>query len=725
MRISKIILLFLTWFLLVSMASAQSQNSVLRGRLIENPENPLAGVNVYLEGTVLGTASDDNGYFEVRRIPSGTYRLRFSMIGYANIDTLIRITQPEIDIGTITMLPVALQTSTIVVTAGKYDQSIQDVPMSVSTVSAREIQTRNSVTIDDALRYVSGITMNSDQVNIRGSNGYSYGVGSRVMMLVDGIPYITGDTQGIIFSALPMNQIDRLEILKGAGSSLYGSNALGGVINIITKPVTEQAELYMKLYGGMYNDPYHEQWKWSDKKRFSSGLRLGYSQKFDRTGLRLDFSRDEDDSDRKNDWSRTYNAGGKFEFDLSSFDRLTIAGNYMDTKRENFLYWKNLSYALEPPDDQLGERVHTQRYFLSSIYRKIFGKREFLKAHAIWYNNFFDDDVGPQGNRSNSDFMNVEVQYNHQIGDHYLVAGVTPSYSKVTSNIFGDRTGYNFAAYLQDEITLSEFFTGTAGARLDYYDIDELGSDQRINPKIGLIYKLQQGSVLRFSAGTGFRAPSMAEAFTSTAAGGLIVEPNPDLKPEYSFSGEVGWNQVIDEDTYSQIAFFYNYYWDLIEGGFQPTTGNIRFDNITEARVLGIELNLNWQVVANLLVINAGYTYVNARDVLTKDILKYRPRHLFYFNGKLSWFGFDLGVDYRFISRFDTIDKTFALIITDAEERVAAHIVDLRISRKIDMTFFPVEISFQINNLLQYNYVDVIGTIAPIRNYVITLETTY
>jgi len=724
-------LLVVVWFIFGLLGFARSQNAVLAGRLLEDPASPLAGVNIYLEGTVLGAASDDNGLFVIRGVPFGQYRLRFSMIGYANYDTLIQVAQTLIDIGSVTLRPVALQASPIVVTAGKYDQYIQDVPMSVSTVSAREINFRNSVSIDDALKYVSGITMNADQVNIRGSNGYSYGVGSRVMMLIDGIPYITGDTQGLIYNALPMNRIERLEILKGAGSSLYGSNAIGGVINVITKPVSEQAEMNLKLYGGWYDDPHYDQWKWSDQSRFKNGIRVDYGQRFDRIGLRLDFSRDEDDSYRKNDWSMRYNAGGKLEFDPSPFDRITVSGNFMDTKRENFLYWKNLTFALEPDDDQLGERVHTQRYFISSIYRRIFGEREFLKANVIWYKNRFDDDVGGgEGNHSRSDFLNLEVQYNHQFGVHYLVSGITPSYSKVASNLFGDREGYNFAVYLQDEVKFSDLVAATLGARLDYFNIDELGSDQRVNPKFGMTYKPYDDTVLRFSAGTGFRAPSMAEAFTSTAAGGLIVEPNPDLKAERSFSGEIGWNQLLEWQMYFQLALFYNYYWDLIEGGFQKTTGNIRFENITEARVYGLEINHNWKVIGETLTFNTGYTYVNASelDTLTgkfDQYLKYRPRHVLYLTAKSAVFGFELGLDYRYMSRFDAIDETFALIIPDAEERVAAHLVDLRIARRIDLDLLTLELSLQVNNLLQYNYVDVIGTIAPIRNYILTLETVY
>ena len=122
-------------------------------------------------------------------------------------------------------------------------------------MDAAEIRQRNSTSLDDALRYVRGVNMTGTQVNIRGSSGYSLGAGSRVLMLLDGIPFFAGDTGELNFEAIPMGQVDRIEVVKGASSALYGSNALGGVINIITKPIPETPETIVRTYGGMYNRP--------------------------------------------------------------------------------------------------------------------------------------------------------------------------------------------------------------------------------------------------------------------------------------------------------------------------------------------------------------------------------------------------------------------------------------------------------------------------------------
>ena len=704
-----------------------AQTASIQGQVVDRFKKPLSDANIYLAGTILGSASDEGGNFKINRVPAGQFILKFSMIGYKQKDTTLTIkTGVSVDLGLIFLEETALQSQPIVVTASKYEQNIQDIPLSISIVTAQEINYRNTTKIDEALKYVSGVNMNRDQVNIRGSNGYSYGVGSRVMLLIDGIPYITGETQGLMFESIPVNQIERMEIQKGAGSALYGSNALGGVINILTKPIREEPEVNIRFYGGLYDSPYYEQWKWSEKSRFLHGLHLNYSRKINDFGFSLGASKDENDSHRKNDWSRRYNFSTKLEYDISPFSRFMISGNYMDQRRENFLYWKNLDNALLPADDQIGERVEAMRYHISTTYRQVFTNEQYYKISAIWYHNRFKDNIGPDGNESKSDYINMDFQYNIKLFNHFLTFGFSPTYNRVSSDIFGSRNGYDLAAYFQDEINLSEIWQLSAGVRYDFFNMEELESDQSINPKIGIVAKPYSGSALRASLGSGFRAPSMAEAFTSTAAGGLIVKPNPNLKPETSVSSEIGWNQFYGTSLYTDVAVFYNYFRDLIEGEFVEneniTEYYIQFNNVTEARVFGMEINLNWQILADRLYYHFGYTYTNSRDDSLKTDLKYRPRHIFYTDAKLRIASFLIGADYRFLSRYENIDEAFEDIIKNYEERVAIHVVDIRFSKDLRIGDIPIQLTFQINNLLQYNYVDVIGTIAPIRNYVITLE---
>ncbi|HGY57103.1 MAG TPA: TonB-dependent receptor [Caldithrix abyssi] len=717
-RIHKFSATLLTVLLLYLQLPAAA--GTVQGRLLDENDQPVAGANIYIEGTVLGAASSLDGSFTISGVPAGQFRLVISMVGYQEQSLKIKITEGQkLDLQTIVLKSVPLKSQPIVVTAGKYEQKVENVPVSISSVSRMEIEARNSITIDKALQYVSGVNMNGDQVNIRGSSGYSRGVGSRVIMLLDGVPFIAGDTQGMIFEALAMNQIERIEVLKGAGSALYGSSAIGGVINVITRPVSEKPEFSVEAYGGMYAKPYYDEWNWSNKTQFMHGIKAGYSRKINDVGLRIAAARDRDDGYRKNDYKTRYNINAKLQYDLSAFDQITVSANYMDQSRGNFFYWKDLDNALIPPDDQLSQKVHSVRYYVMPAYRKAIDPGSYLKIKSIWFHNYFKDNIGDPGNESTSDFFHVDVQYGLQAGRHLLTVGLVPSYNMLSSNIFGSRNGLGLAVYAQDELSFSDRWILTLGGRFDYYDIDALGSDNSVNPKLGLVFKPAEGAALRFSAGTGFRAPSMAEAFTSTSTGGIVVVPNENLKAERSVSAEIGWRQMYSAYLASDVALFYSKYQDLIEGGFLPS-GNIQFQNVTEARIAGGEINLNFQPLLKRVFINLGYTFLDPRDLSINDYLKYRPRHLLYLNGIWRFSIWSLEMDYRFISRYDRIDENFAAVIPDAEVRGDAHVVDVRLQSRFNWNKIPVRFSLQINNLLQYHYIDLIGSIAPIRNYVFT-----
>jgi outer membrane receptor for ferrienterochelin and colicins len=396
----------------------------------------------------------------------------------------------------------------------------------------------------------------------------------------------------------------------------------------------------------------------------------------------------------------------------------------MYQKRGNFLYWKNLSNALVPPDDQLDDRVESKRSYIKASYRHVLSDDQFYSLKAIWFHNTFDDNIedqrGSGGNDSRSDFIDSEFQYNVSMGSNFFTTGLSVNYDRVASNIFGDQAGKNMAFYIQDEINWTDRFITTLGLRLDYFDVDSVGSDYQTNPKLAMVYKLWSGGALRGSMGRGYRAPSIAEAFTSTLAGGLRVIPNLDLKPERSISYEFGINQIIADNLYLDLAAFYNRFWDLIEGTFIES-GDIQFRNVTDARISGLEINFSWTLFPELLDIRLGYTYSDPINLTKNEFLTYRPRHLFYNHIGLTYKIFKFAVDYRFMSRYDKIDENFALVIEDAEKRVHAHIVDARLSTNI-RSFI---VALQINNLLQYHYVDVIGSIAKTRHFILSISKTF
>jgi iron complex outermembrane receptor protein len=719
----------------VFVGQAFSQN-VITGKIVDDKERPIEAANVYLRGTIFGAATNAEGEFIIENIPTGDFILTILMIGYQLKEIPVQVRNVKIELGTIQLESSSLQTQPIVVTAARHQQSLQDVSASIATVSDKEIAYRNAITIDDALKYESGINFTEDQVNIRGSTGYSRGVGGRVLMLVDGIPYMTGDTREANFESLQINQIERIEIVKGAGSALYGSSAIGGVINVIQKKIEPEALTNIRIYGGLYSDPHYKEWEWSDRTRYLSGVKFDYSNRFGIVGLRLGAAHDQDDSYRKNDWMKRNYISGMLEFDLSPFDQFNISANYMMQDRENFLYWKNLGKALIPPEDQLGDRIESTRWHLAATYRHIFNQNNYYILKAIWFQNRFNDNISseehPEGNESLSDYLDGEVQFNFSTGSHLFTLGIEANKSLASSNIFGDNGGYNAAVFAQDEIKWKKIWTITPGVRLDYFNIDEVGSDFQMNPKLGIVNKPWEQVAFRGSVGRGFRAPSIGEVFTNTTASGLKVIPNLNLKPEESISAEVGYNQLFEQKIYLDISLFYNRYWNMIEPRFTGE-GEIQFDNVTDARGLGFEINLKLNAFDNRFLYNFGYTYADVREIITKPsgnqelgrYLSFRPRHLFYNHVEYTWGDFRFGIDYRFMSAWDRIDDELVFFIEDVDDRVDAHIVDLRVVYSFRFEGSLMKTSLQVNNLLQYHYLDVVGSIAKTRHFVLTLSGSF
>jgi len=722
-------LAYIIGLIVTLLAQLGAQQSSIQGTVRDENDQPLVGVNIYLEGTVLGAASDQNGIYRITQVPAGTFMLVFNMIGYRQEKREIQVTAgTTINAGITRLSIVPISGETIVITASKYEQKIQDVPVSLSVLNRQEILARNSITLDNALQYIPGINLNQSEINIRGSSGYSMGVGSRVLMLIDGIPMMTGDTREISYDVIPTYLIERVEVVKGAGSALYGSSALGGVVNFITQDIDQAPHFYWKFYGGFYSQTAYEQWNWSGKHRYLGGSSASFSRKFGPVGVQIGGAYDGDESYRQNDLRNRYSGSGKVQWSISPYQQLMVSGNYMYQHRNNFLYWQDLQHALQPPADQLGDEVTSRRYYLTSQYKLLLGREQMLTFRGIWFWNRFDDTIAAGvGNQSTAKNLNGEIQYDSRLGKLALTSGIEATGNSAESNLFGTHSGYTAAGYLQAELPVTDKLRGTLGARLDYFDIDSLESELQLNPKIGIVYALSPSSTFRTSAGRGFRAPSLAEIFTSTVASGFQVVPNPALKPEKSISFEAGFNHRYSNRLSFDGAYFYNRLNDLIEGDFLEIGQEIyiQFQNITRAQVQGFELVIKSELHPQYLDFGLGYTYADPIDLDTREFLKFRPRHIFYLTGSTEISQLQFQLDYRFIKKYDQIDEKFSLLINDAEARVDAHIIDARIATQFRLSGFPLRLSLQINNLLRYYYVDLVGSLAPLRNFLITAETGF
>ena len=698
----------------------------------------LTGVNVILRGTIRGTVTDIHGKYQLNEIPAGTYDAAFSLVGYT-ADTVYKISiQPDTELHLDEHLVQApIQEDQVVVTANRREQSLREIPVSVSTVSSKMIADHVSVTLDDALRYVPGVNMMQDQVNIRGSSGYSRGIGSRVLILVDGLPYITGDTGEIPWETIPMFQIDRIEVVKGAGSALYGSSALGGVINVITKEINEIPEVRFRLFSGIYDKPAYAEWDWSDKTRLNTGGFISYSNRIGPFGYLLSVSRMVDDSYRENDVYHRWGLYSKFNYIFSQYQSATLTANIQWRSHGNFFWWKSLNDVIRPADSQLGGEVHSTRGNLSFAYKEIVSDRLFYTLKAIYFGNFWQDNIYDRiNNTAASHTTQVDAQATYETSPMNVVTGgVVANYDRIYTNIFGSHPGAGAGFYVQDELTFLHSVKLTAGIRYDWQRVwkeifasPAASSPSQLNPKMGLVFSPGPTTTLRASYGEGFRYPSMSEFFTSVNTGlsQISIVPNDSLKPERSASFEIGGSQWLSDRIVLDLALFQNDFYDLIEAGVNPQF-EIQFKNVTRARIRGFEFGIKADMFNRFLTADINYTYIYPEDLSDHTILKFRPRHLFYASVTAQYGLLQTELGYRYVSRVEAIDENLVRFapIVDGDVRVPCSVLDAGITYNLTHLGLPLAVGLNIKNLTNYSYVELLGNLAPVRTIYVSVESAW
>ncbi len=712
-------------FIIFLSVSTFAQNS-LRGRVINAKGLPLPGANIIILGTDKGSAADEKGEFIITNVPETPFKIQVSMIGYKKV--LRKITSADIKKRiTIQLKRAEIQVEQVVISASKYEQSTRDLPISAEIMDADFLSKKNIIRLDEALRYIPGVNITLDQVSIRGSSGYSRGAGTRVLTAVDGIPIYSGDTGEIIWQLVPITDISRIEVIKGAASALYGSTALGGVINVVTKNNSRSPITFIKGYAGFYDKPYYSEWEWSDKVRTFSGIAVSHSNFIKNFGYTFSFSRDEDLSYRQGDWFKRYSGYFKGTYNINQTSKITFLGMGFFQKRGTFNFWKDSRNALVPPDADAGQIVSSDRFITGLNYVNSITPSWALKLiTSFYYNNWKDE--SESANNSKSALLRTEIQSKHDINKSIkVIYGAELSNGKVTSNIFGDPTSISLGGYFSMEYKFNIPLTITAGARYDLTRLDTLDSFNDFSPKIGLNYKLSDDFILRSSYGKGFRAPSLAEAFTSTNTSGISVKPNPNLLPESSSSFEIGAKKIFGNFAEIDAAIFHNDYFNLIEPTIDPADGNVFFENVTRARIQGSDISVKIDLANYLTNLKLGYTYLWARDVENNKALKYRPRNIFYSSVSITPSFFQIGIDFRYWSRVEEIDTELVELglIKDGDRRVDVFVVDLRFGASFYGYNIPLNAYLNINNLLNYNYVEMIGNISPIRNISLNLELLF
>ncbi|CAN5319703.1 hypothetical protein BH09BAC1_BH09BAC1_13570 [soil metagenome] len=619
-----------------------------------------------------GTTTDFDGKFALELTP-GLYDLEISYLGKQTVYKRVRL-----EAGQTVDLNIGLKDSftTInitTITGGKYAKNIGEEVTSIEVLTPTFISNSNATSIDKALDKVPGVNMIGEQVNIRGGAGYAAGAGSRVMMLMDGLPLMRPDNGIIDFGSLPMDNIQQIEIIKGASSALYGSSALNGIINLITANPTDTAFTKLTMFYGFYENPFSGKKKdliyWEDRPMFG-GATFAHRQRMGNIDVSIAGNYLEDASYLYGNHQRRINTSFKIRYRSKKNERLSmgINGNLSSQSGGFFFLWKGWA---DTPNDQITDSsaIYLQQYINAldagqqdgdispDIKSKIpkdafayipgevgdfrstpvnfdpwityFDKRN--NQHSIKTRLYHTRYRNSSGESSTADQIYGEYNFHSELRKFGLnfVTGAAGYYTDVTSETFGQRHASNAAVFLQIDKKFFERLTFNVGVRAEMNQMDTLAAVIYPIVRTGLNFQASEATYIRASFGQGYRYPTIAEKFVATKRSGINVIPNPGLRPEFGWSAEIGVKQLLqftnDWKGYVDIAGFVTQYTDMIEFNLVSVPGTVglytQAQNYTNARISGLDVSMVGQgKIFNIpLNIMVGYTYISPVDLNYKE----------------------------------------------------------------------------------------------------------
>ncbi len=692
-----------------------------RGQLVGSVTDSASGqalpdAVVAVEGTQLRALTSSTGRYQIAGIDSGVYIVRIAAIGYRAVTRRDLAIAP----GERHQLDVALQRapvqlSQMSVTASRTEEQSGQSTASVAVLTGEQLVDLGAIRVDAALRYIPGVTLNNDQnndVSIRGSTGVAEGIGSRVLMMVDGHPLLSADGGEIDFNALPLLDVDRVEVVKGAYSAAYGSNALGGVINLITTPISDRRQTIVEADYGTYDVP--EQYRFTGQGLNYSGIDIVQSQQIADVGTRIGLDRQTSTGFRQDDFSGRWVARGKFTYPNDAAHPSSFYAIYSDENGGDF------TGATNDADPYVVDSVARRD---QSRYRRVAaggtiipwatGSAELSLTPSIDY----DDSQNSYYSTDNHDYhratrygTGAQLALDPSV-DHTVVVGADAAHTNVVSNILGTPILEDEAIFAQDDWDLTDRWRGSLGARVDAHRSSGSPTEDAVSPKLGVRYRVDDETSVRASIGHGYRAPSAIEQFTSTFQQGVCVVPNPELHGETAWSGEVGATSALTRRASIDGALFESDYNGLISpvlaaaspASCPESALSAQFQNVDRARVRGIDLSTRIALIREWLSLQLAYTYLDSRNLDNPQQSPAAGKPLPYrsndnFTGSLDLLGGLAGIDVRYRSRP-------AVVLEDpVERRSNITVVDARLGYRIRHTILQLKAA----NLLQERYVDVI-----------------
>jgi iron complex outermembrane receptor protein len=698
-------------------AKAQS-TGVLKGRVTNSRAEALIGATIHLLGDATnGTISDADGNYTLN-IAAGTQTLVCGYIGMGADTFTVTITPNATTRQDITLIAKEGMLQTVVVTSGKFDQKLEDLTVSMEVLKPDLINNKNTTSIETALEQVPGLTIIDNDPQIRGGSGFTFGVGSRVAIVVDGIPLVSGDAGRPEWSYIPVEDIEQVEVIKGASSVLYGSSALTGVISIRTAYPRSKPRTIINYSAGEYSTPPRPAANWYGaslpafmnlnflhSRIIHENLDLvvggnfnvdqgyiGPAPKMDSMPFDIKQSLHLTDSIPTFTNKDMLKIRARLNFSLRYRSKRTpglsygINGDGMVNKTNMVYAWLNDSAGLY--------RGYPGAVFLE--HQTIFNLDPYIKynpgdgiSHSLVTRVFHTDNIITNNQSNSGTLYYAEYQFQRMFKkiDLNFTGGIAASLSQTHSQLY-DSSGSpnnsvtNVAEFIQLDKKLWNVLNLSGGVRYEYFETNSKLPESKPVFRGGASLQVLEGTWVRTSYGQGFRYPTITERFISAKAGLFGIFPNPDLKPETSNNFEIGVKQgfkIGECMGYADVAAFNQTFHNTIEylfGVWNPNVSIVgfKFLNTGDSRVQGIDLSIaaatpvsNKKFGVTALI---GYTYVNPVSLtpnkvyaVTSALQGARPDTLSYKSSSIDTTGNVLKYRYKHMIKADVECRVHAFAV--------------------------------------------------------------
>jgi outer membrane receptor for ferrienterochelin and colicins len=604
------------FFLGLLSTSANAQYASVAGRITESG-NPVELATIRLLNTDIQIHSDVNGFYQLQNLNPGTYTLVVDQVGYQSFRKKIQLVSTQSLLLDIQLTPITSQVSDVVVTGTLKEVRKTESPVPVEVYTQTFFKKNPTPNIFDALQQINGVRpqlncniCNTGDIHINGLEG------PYTMVLIDGMPIVSSLASVYGLSGIPNALVERVEIVKGPASSLYGSEAVGGLINIITKKPQHAPSVYVDYMQTSWKEKNADLgfvWKPLQKAQVITGINLYHYN---------------DPIDKNKDGFT----------DVTLQQRISVFQKWNFQRKENRLLSVALRYYYEDRwggemnwnkrfrggDSIYGESIYTKRWELTGQYQLPF-KEKIL--YAVSYNDHDQDSrYGTTSYIARQKIFFQQLTWDKKSGAHDVLAGITARYTfyddntPATADPVGSKNIPNRnwlpGIFVQDEIRLNAKQQLLLGLRYDKHDVH----GNIITPRLAFKWKTGDQESIRINAGSGFRVVNLFTEDHAALTGARKVVIKNELKPERSYNINLNYSKKLLTTRgviwNFDVSAWYTYFNNRIIADYESNPNEINYDNLNgHAISKGITLNTELSLLNGL----KGMAGITLQEVATVD----------------------------------------------------------------------------------------------------------